>query len=640
MKSQRTATMLQELGRARFAWDMDMMDDLPKILGNADPMHYTQLLPGVQTNNEYDSGLHIYGCDNLHNEVSVNGVPLYNVSHLLGLFSVFNATHYPKLNISKTIVDASFPNRLGGTVSMSLPNTLADTISGAFAVGLMSSQGTLRLPVGKKSMLSVSARLCYLNKLYGYALKADESQMEYDFWDMNATWMYRPGPSDTWWVDVYWGGDKAGMNESNYQAEMGLKWGNKMVATHWEHLFDHLGKMKHSAYYTGYECRFTLDQQMLHLGLPSSVEDIGYKGQYEKNGLKVGMDLALHRIKPQTLDQSNIYGRERSQESHTQHTQEYAVYVSKMFPLNQVIALDVGLRGSAYIDDNKSVWYGIDPSLSLLYSRKTWEWGLTLSQRHQYLYQTGFSSKGLPTEFWTSTNSNQLPQRGLNLSATFSKSLFEGRLRLSLEAYLKFLEHQTEYNGSVLDLMMTDYQLDRQLLQGKGRNYGINLTLIKPKGFLTGWIGYHIGKAERKFDNDDLEKWYPANHDRLHELNAVGNMHLTKRLTFGATFVYASGTPYTAPRYTYLYAGYLISQYSEHNDHRLKPYIRLDLSVNYSFRKSKNWESGLNLSVYNALARKNELFYTWRTTGDDSFVYQPVSFLVRIMPSISYYAKF
>ena len=113
-------------GRGRVTWNMAMMNDMPKILGNADPMHYAQMLPGVQTCNEYDSGIHIYGCDQTHNLIGLNGIPIYNSGHLLGLFSIFNASHFDRLSMQKLPGDAMFPNRLGGMISMDTRQTVSE----------------------------------------------------------------------------------------------------------------------------------------------------------------------------------------------------------------------------------------------------------------------------------------------------------------------------------------------------------------------------------------------------------------------------------------------------------------------------------------------------------------------------------
>ena len=144
-----------------YEWDMGVMHILPKFLGNADPIRHSQVLPGIQTNNEYSGGLHVEGCDNQHNTYSINGVPLYNVSHILGFFSAFNPAHYSLMSLTKSPQDAAADNRLGATLDMQLANQLSDTVSIDADVGLISSQGTLGIPLGKKTNLRLSARTSY-----------------------------------------------------------------------------------------------------------------------------------------------------------------------------------------------------------------------------------------------------------------------------------------------------------------------------------------------------------------------------------------------------------------------------------------------------------------------------------------------
>ena len=150
VKGKRLRSHLKALDDASIV-DMSLMDYMPRILGNADPIHYAQLLPGVQTNSEYDAGLHVQGCDNSHNYVSLDGVPIYNATHLLGFFSIFNASHFSEMSLTKSSTSASFPNRLGGSVDMLTPTWIygedslqANGKHGEIAVGPMSSQGTVK----------------------------------------------------------------------------------------------------------------------------------------------------------------------------------------------------------------------------------------------------------------------------------------------------------------------------------------------------------------------------------------------------------------------------------------------------------------------------------------------------------------
>ena len=191
---------------------MSLMDEMPHILGNADPLHYAQLLPGVQTNSEYDAGLHIQGCDNSHNYVSLGGAPVYNAAHLLGFFSIFNAGHFSEMSLQKSPVSASFPNRLGGRVDMLTPTWLAaedslsvGTVHGELSVGPMSSQGTLRLPISKRSLLLLSARAAYLNLLYSKWLEVDGDEVKYDFSDYNLSYITQLDDANVLKIEGYWG---------------------------------------------------------------------------------------------------------------------------------------------------------------------------------------------------------------------------------------------------------------------------------------------------------------------------------------------------------------------------------------------------------------------------------------------------
>ena len=159
--------------------DIKQIQNLPKILGNTDPLSFIRMLPGVQTGSEYDSGINIQGCDNAHNDFSLAGVPVFGVTHLFGLFSVFNPSHYKAMTFSPSSISGVSSNRLGGMIRMELPDTLAEKVNGEISVGLMSSQGTVGIKTGRKSFLHLSARHSYLNMLYGPWLKVGDDPIRY-----------------------------------------------------------------------------------------------------------------------------------------------------------------------------------------------------------------------------------------------------------------------------------------------------------------------------------------------------------------------------------------------------------------------------------------------------------------------------
>ena len=618
-----------------FVWDMQMMDYMPKILGNADPMHYAQMLPGIQTNNEMKSGINIQGCDNSHNMLSIGGVPIYNVSHLLGFFSTFNPSHYPTFTLHQNAPLSI--GRIGGQLNMDLDNQVADTISGELSVGLISSQGTLRLPISKNTLLTTSLRGSYINLLYSKWLQADNQQIKYSFYDVNATLTHRIDSVNTLFADFYRGHDNISFKESNYYARMEDFWGNTMGALHWVHRQPQGLSMKHSLYVTSYTNEFQMNLQEAHFQLPSSITDLGYQSRFEWKRLEGGLQTIWHTIQPQELESSGTFNVTSGKMPRT-HSFEAAIHLGYTQPLSTHLSLFGGLRASHYQQDDYH-FQELDPQVSLNYSQGSLQIMLDYALRHQYLFQTGFSNIGLPSEFWMSASEAIEPQYAHEWSLSVASYLLNRRYRLSADIFYKRLFHQLEYSGSVLDFMNSTYNIERQLLHGDGRNYGFCLMLNKCRGPLTGWVSYTYTNAKRTFDAIRSGE-YPACHERPHEFNAVATYSLNSHWSFGATFVYASGTPFTAPVSISFIDNNLMMKYGAYNSSRLKPYKRLDLSANYKWKSRRFRENGVNLSLYNAIAQSNELFYYIKSREDGSFAYRPVTFMLRVLPSISYFCKF
>ena len=259
--------------------------------------------------------------------------------------------------------------------------------------------------------------------------------------------------------------------------------------------------------------------------------------------------------------------------------------------------------------------------------------------RNQYLFQTGFSSAGLPTEFWFAADQNHRPQYACHAALQGEFWFAEKEYRLSVETYYKWLMNQIENNSNMFDILFSSYSFDGSLLHGKGYNYGLNLLLEKRRGKLTGWLSGSLGRAMRKFDGEQYQEWYPAGHERIYELNAVATYRINRRVSLGSTYVLASGTPYTKVNYAYLMSGNLVTEYGPHNGDRVKPYMRLDLSVSYDFATKGKVRSGINFSLYNVTMHGNDLFYRIKVY-DNHVRYNAFKFLMPIMPSINYYCKF
>lgn len=650
IRGKRLRSQLREIEGSSII-SMSLMDEMPHILGNADPLHYAQLLPGVQTNSEYDAGLHIQGCDNSHNYVSLGGAPIYNAAHLLGFFSIFNAGHFTEMSLLKSPVSASFPNRLGGRVDMLTPTWLAaedslwtGAVHGELSVGPMSSQGTLRFPVGKRSLLLLSARAAYLNLLYSKWLEVDGDEVKYDFSDYNLSYITQLDDANVLKIEGYWGYDNMKIGQASHGLQGKLKWDNTMAALHWysrsKNGLDERGKvwsMEQMVYYSRYANRLNVDEYSFQVGMRSFIFDLGYKGNFSWGRWRMGAEVVRHQLLPQDI---GITGNLANYQTDAQHQQaaETSAYLQYSQPLGEKLLMEMGARVSGY--HCQKSFYRVMPHLKfncdLSPSAKL---NLNLGIRNQYLFQTGFSSAGLPTEFWFAADKNHRPQYACHAALQGEFWFAEKEYRLSVETYYKWLMNQIENNSNMFDILFSSYSFDGSLLHGKGYNYGLNLLLEKRRGKLTGWLSGSLGRAMRKFDGAQYQGWYPAGHERIYELNAVATYRINRRVSLGATYVLASGTPYTNVNYAYLMSGNLVTEYGPHNGSRVKPYMRLDLSVSYDFATKGSVRSGINFSLYNVTMHGNDLFYRIKVY-DNHVRYNAFKFLMPIMPSINYYCKF
>ena len=630
---------------------MSLMDEMPHILGNADPLHYAQLLPGVQTNSEYDAGLHIQGCDNSHNYVSLGGAPVYNAAHLLGFFSIFNAGHFTEMSLQKSPVSASFPNRLGGRVDMLTPTWLAaedsllvGAVHGELSVGPMSSQGALRLPISKRSLLLLSARAAYLNLLYSKWLEVDGDEVKYDFSDYNLSYITQLDDANVLKFEGYWGYDNMKIGQASHGLQGKLKWNNTMAALHWySRSKDGLEErkkdwsMEQMVYYSRYANRLNVNEYSFQVGMRSFIFDLGYKGNFSCGRWSVGAEVIRHQLLPQDV---GITGNLANYQTDAQHQQatETSAYLQYCLPLGEKLLMEMGARVSGY--HCQKSFYRVMPHLKFNYDlSQSAKLNLNLGIRNQYLFQTGFSSAGLPTEFWFAADQNHRPQYAYHAALQGEFWFAEKEYRLSVETYYKWLMNQIENNSNMFDILFSSYSFDGSLLHGKGYNYGLNLLLEKRRGKLTGWLSGSLGRAMRKFDGEQYQGWYPAGHERIYELNAVATYRINRRVSLGTTYVLASGTPYTKVNYAYLMSGNLVTEYGPHNGGRVKPYMRLDLSASYDFATKGSIRSGINFSLYNVTMHGNDLFYRIKVY-DNHVRYNGFKFLMPIMPSLNYYCKF
>lgn len=522
---------------------------------------------------------------------------------------------------------------------MQLPDTLKERVTGSVSVGIMSSQGTVGLRIRDRSHLRVSARRSYLNLLYGRWLTLNESRIKYGFGDYNITYIWDSGNGDRIWVDGYFGRDKAGMDEKSYDMGVGLQWGNYMGAVHWRHKGDVLTH-SHSLFSSGYMSKADVSQSDARVYLPSFINAAGYKGDLVWNDLRTRWNMTYYHAMPQLPQVSGLFNSTEPQKE-IQNALESTLAADYTYDFAYDWRLKAGIQGVFLLNPESELNGNVTPDVSLSYNaRRFGKIELNYNWKQQYVFQTGLSNVGFPIEFWFVAGKYSRPQYSQNISLSYDLNFCREMFAFSCNLYYKQLYNQVEYKGDLFDLFLETYDLNTCLLKGRGWNYGVNMMLHKQSGDITGWVSYSLGRALRKFDNPEYTGIYPANHERIHELNAVCSYRYD-RWDFAGTFTYASGLPFTAPGSYYISSGKIVANYGEHNACRMRPYIRLDLSATFTIRKDAKQENGVNVSIYNVLARRNDVMYRLRVVEEDNkFGYKAMSFGLCLVPSVSYYHKF
>ncbi len=618
-------------------WTMSGLRKLPSLTGSADPLRHLQLLPGVQVASEMSGGLSVQGCDNSHNYISIEGVPVYYPMHLLGFFSTFNTLHFENLSFEKN-VSASTANRIGAFIDMQTADTIPASFGMDMEIGLMSSQAAARIPLGENMAMLLSGRYANINVLYNPLINPPTQNVhtQYRFHDLNLSWYYQLGEKDRLSLHYFEGADVAAFDVRYYQMFSQMFWTNRNTSLQWKHDMPR-GYAKTVLYYTSYANRMFLSQSDAKANLESGIHTAGIKWHrflpLDYMYLIFGSDFQRHSVQPQApyVEGSYVMGQDAS---YSQDSKEGSLYVQAELPLSSTFDLTASLQSSFYENDFFAVH--IDPQLKLRYQpSKQTLWQLSAGMYTQYLHQLGFSNNGLPTEFWYASDKDFLPQRALKISAGYQQDFLDSKYRLSTEIYYTQLYNQLEYRGSALSLMTEKYHLADNIINGRGANYGLELMLSKNAGPLHGWMSYTWSKAPRFFPNISEIECYPSVHHREHELKMLLNYECSPRWNISATWIYAGGTPYTAVESAVILQENLIVNYGKHNGARYPAYKRLDVSARYRLPDWKQGEQYLSFSMYNALFSKNPIAYQYRNMYKEE-----VYLFSTILPSISYYIHF
>lgn len=645
---------------------------IPAFLGEADVIKSVQLLPGVSNVGEGSTGFNVRGGGIDQNLVLMDEAPVFNSAHLFGFFSIFNPDAVKDVQLVKGGIPANYGGRLSSTLDVRMKDGNNQKFQANGGIGTIFSRATIEGPLVKnKASFLVAGRRSYIDVLAKPFLNDDLKGSQFYFYDFTGKMNYRSGRNN-FYISTYVGDDAF-----NAQNAFGVKWGNTTATARWNHVFNKKLFSNFTYYYSRYRYNIGFSSKDADFTWQSYIINNSVKADFNwfatpKHEIQFGGQSTYYIFKPGVAVATNSSGK-NDFSLPDKYGVENAVYVAEEFNPSGKFSYRVGLRVSQFLYMGKgNAYYYKDPAepgdRRDLESVKKFNSGEVISNyvnpepRFGFKYQTGKQSsiKGgynrmvqnlhlisntaasVPFDVWQPTTNNIKPEKADQYTIGFFKNFGSNDdFESSVETYYKDMQNQVDYVDGA-NLLLNEY-LEGDLLTGKGRAYGIEFYLRKTTGAFTGWISYTWSKSERIVKGINDDKWYPNRFDRPHNLYVVLNYKLSEKFSVAGNFVLSSGTPTTFYSGQYTVQGYTVPDAGSNarNNVRNPLYHRLDLSVTYTVKKRKRWESNWVFSSYNVYDRKNPFSIYFDTDYQNTGVNAAIRYSVigNFVPALSYNFK-
>lgn len=655
--------------------NMNQVRKLPALFGEIDIIKNIQMLPGVISAGEGSSSFFVRGGSADQNLILIDEAPVYDPSHLFGLFSVFNADVIKDSELYKGGIPARFGGRLSSILEVRTKDGNNKDFEVTGGIGTLASRVAVEGPIVKdKSSFIVSARRSYVDVF----LKAAGEDNLVHFYDVNAKVNWKADNKNRFFLAFYTGRDVF-----NFDDNFGFEWGNMTGTFRWNHLFNDRLFSNTSIILSNFDYKLELEDAVQGFRWLSNLQEFSFKNDLSyslntRNELAFGYHLTGRRFAPGEISPNTLGSIFQTLALQHMYALDHGIYFSNMQTLNDRITLDYGLRLSVFqnigpgevhlyedpqdnIDivrtgtlnydkwENIKTYVNLEPRFAIRYLLKE---GRSLKLSYNRMVQnTHLISAGtapVPFNTWNPSNYYLKPQVADQIAAGYFRNFRDNEYEFSTEAYYKDISNVTDFADNAQ--LFFNENLSTEYRQGEAWAYGLEFLLNKNQGKLTGMASYTWSKTMRKVEGVNLGKEFPANHDRRNVFNLQAAYDFNDKWVFGGTFTYSTGRPLTLPAGKYEYGTYYPDVLTARNGYRLPAFHRLDLSVTLNPRKNaqRNWKGQWIFSVYNLYNRKNPFtIYTrmkqdedGNVLGDGSEKEARLIYLFPILPSVTYNFKF
>ncbi|MDN5203831.1 TonB-dependent receptor [Fulvivirgaceae bacterium BMA10] len=666
---------------------IERIKSMPALFGEVDVLRSVQLLPGIQSAGEGTTGLFVRGGSADQTLLQMDEAPIYNPSHFLGFFSVFNPDAIKDLEVYKGGIPAKYGGRISSIMDIRMKEGNMKKFTASGGIGLISSRLTLEGPIAKdRASFIVSARRTYVDQFARFARDTSIRDNRVYFYDLNAKVNYKLNDNNKFFLSGYFGRDVLNLDDA------GINWGNKTGTFRWNHLFNKRLFLNTTLIYSNFDYAFEITADPDSFDWVANLQE--YNGKLDftyfvnpKSQVDFGYQALYRRFEPAAFKPRGKNSNIEAFSFDKQYAFEQAAYISNQLKISDKFSMEYGLRWSIFqnigpgsvfkyrdlenrtldgiIDTVKyarnkvlKTYHGAEPRLGMRYLLDS-ESSLKASynRTRQYLQIASNSTAGLPIDRWIPSDTYIKPQVSDQVALGYFRNFNENAFEFSAEIYYKWMQNQIDFKDGADPLLSR--ALETEILTGKGWSYGLELMLRKNFGRTTGWLSYTISNTRREVAGINGGKPYRPRYDRPHDISLVINHEINDRLSLSGNWVYQTGSAISIPKGKYNLEGKSIAYYDplDRNGGRMPAYHRMDLSITLKQRKKLFGvgQGSWNFSIYNAYMKKNPWTISYKEVingnpkidVDDPKVavrtreFRSVStYLFRIVPSISYNFKF
>ena len=606
----------------------DIIKQLPSLSGELNVFKSLEYIPGVKVANELSNGIYVRGGSPDQTLTLLDGVIVYNPSHLGNFASTFNSNAVQDVRLLKGAFPAEYGGRLSSVLDIKLRSGTKQKSKGIISLGAINSGINLEGPLGDKSTIMLSGRKMYYDYIQDNFIKKNSSP-RYNFYDLNAKINYNINENSRLFISALYGRDNLYSPSDTKDIDYNINWQNSTLSLNWLNINNESLFSNTWFSYIDYSFTSILNDKNNTSGTgdyysSSYLQDFMVKRAIEyvmeeNHTIKAGTEVILHKYR---LLYSDYYDPELENDDRIgtdNLSLETALYLQDECEILPLLTTNAGVRLYFF---NKSKYFRVEPRLSMTYAlTENFFIKAATAVANQFLHLIVRNDISLPTDLWYPSTSKINPSKSVQyvfgLESYFDKQTY----LLSVEGYYKDMQNLYEY-GNVTNNDIT-IPIEDRLTVGKGESYGVELFLNKRAGDLVGWIGYTLSWTKRKFDELNAGKVFYPRYDRRHDISVVLTYNFTDDLSCGLTWTYASGQGYTVPTGQYSFESIgsdskeqLQFNNSGINTYRLPDYHKLDFNATYKFNFiGLGFESYVNL--FNLYNRKNAFAQYIKYDGED-----------------------